>query len=455
MSSKAAVLLVVGVLAAISAPFQSDDADRLSSVKGVVKNAVTGEPLRKVFVRLTRKGDYSAVTDDKGQFSIAKIEPGGYGLEAERAGFLRDEVQLTLTAGQSLSDLVNTHTAGFIAGRVVDDDGDVWNHANVNLYRSVRKQGRRQLEYEGGGDVDDRGEFRIADLQPGKYYVVAQPDNGWQIRFRSARSDGLLLQPTWYPGSIDEEAATPVTLTAGQDLGGLEIRLRRGAVRSVKGHLAGLNQVPKLPGQNLYGNPRIFVSRTSLTDGTNYGSTLQSDGSFEVRAVPPGSYQLRVVEGFPRSMTLGTSSVQVDDRDVEDVIINLQPPRSLPGKITIEGDKAVDVSKLSIFLYSGDSPEQPHLPQVDGSFVFEQLGVGRYRVDVNGRRDDDLYLKAVRYGDAELRMELSRWLTAREGNRNWSSVPVARVTGTIQQTSGATANRTSQVILILMTTYRC
>jgi hypothetical protein len=448
MSSRAAALLAVGVLPAVSAPFQSDNADRLSSVKGIVTNAVTGEPLRKAYVRLEGKGDSSAITDDKGRFSIEKIEPGGHSLEAERPGFLRDEVWLKLTAGQSLTDLaIALMPQASIAGRVVDDEGDIWNHANVTLYRSVRKQGRRQLEYQGGGEVDDRGAFRLAELQPGKYYVAAKPDNSWESRFRSARSDGLLLQPTWYPGSIDDGAATPVTLTAGQELGGIEIQLRRGAVRNIKGRLAGLSQIPKLPGQSSYGNPRIFVSRTSgLAEGTDYGSSVLPDGSFEVIAVPPGEYQLKVVEGFPRRMTLGTATVQVDDRDVDDVIINVQPPRALRGKVTLEGTSTVKVSELPITL-SGEPPDEPTvLPQEDGSIVFDQLGMGRYRVYAGNL---DMYLKTVRFGDTESQDGTFSLADSAVGSLEVVvSARGARVTGTVPQNSGATTNRTSQVVLI-------
>ena len=452
MSSRAAALLIVAVLPAVSAPFQSDNAGRLSTVKGIVTNAVTGEPLRKAYVRLTGSGDYSAVTDDKGRFSIGKIEPGGHRLEAERPGFLQNEVQLNVSAGQTVSDLAVALTPqASIAGRVLDDDGDIWNHANVTLYRSVRKQGRRQLEYQGGGDVDDRGEFRIADLQPGKYYVAAKPDSVWESRFRSARSDGLLLQPTWYPGSIDDGAATPVTLTAGQELGGIEIRLRRGTVRDIKGHLAGLSQIPKLPDdQRSYGSPRIFVSRTSsVTEGTNYASTLQPDGSFRVTAVPPGEYQLKVVEGFPRKMTLGITTVQVDDRDVDDMIINVQPPRALRGKVTVEGTDTVRVSELPISL-SGEPPDEPTvLPQEDGSFVFNQLGSARYRVYALGKRDDDVYLKTVRFGDTESQDGSFSLADGAEGNLEVVlSSRGARVTGTVQQSSGATANQTLRMVLI-------
>ena len=451
MYSRAAALLVVGVLPAVSAPFQSENADRLSSIKGIVTNAVTHEPLRKAYVRLEGKVGNSAVTDDKGRFSIEKIEPGRYSLEAERTGFLRDLVQLNLTAGQSVSDLaIALKPQASIAGRVVDDDGDTWTHVNVNLFRSAWKQGHRRLEGSGGINVDDRGEFRIADLQPGRYYLVAVPDNGWQVRFRSTRSDGLLLQPTWYPGSIDEEAATPVTLTAGQEVGGIEIRLRRGAVRNIRGRLQGLSQIPKAPGQGPFGNPRLWASRGGgLSEGNSYDGTIQADGSFEMKGVPPGMYQLRVDQGFFPRAVLGRGSAQVDDRDVEDVSITLQPPRPLKGKITIEGDKAVDFSKLYILLYSGDSPsEAPVVPRKDGSFGFEQLGVASYRVEVNGNRNEDMYLKTVRFGDTESQDGTFSLADGAEGSLELViSTRGARVTGTVPQSNGA-ANRTSQVVLI-------
>jgi len=455
MSSRtsAAALLVAGVLPVVSAPFQSENADRLSLVKGIVTNAVTGEPLRKTYVRLEGKQGNSAVTDDKGRFVIEKIEPGGYDLETERPGFLRDVVQLNLTAGQSLTDLaIALKPPASISGRVVDDDGDIWTHVNVYIFRSAWKQGHRTLENSGGNNVDDRGEFRIADLQPGKYYVVAEPDNEWQVRFRSTRSEGLLLQPTWYPGSIDEEAATPVTLTAGQELHGLEIRLRRGAVRNIRGRLQGLSQIPKVTGQGPFGNLSLWASRANnLTEGTSYSGIIQTDGSFEVKGVPPGTYQLRVDQGFYPRVVLGRGSVQVDDRDVEDVSITLQPPRPLKGKIAIEESKAIDFSKLYVLLYSGGNipSEAPVVPQEDGSFVFQQLGVGRYRVEVNGGRKDDVYLKTVRFADAE---SLNGSFTLTEGAEGNLELVVstrgARVTGTVPQSSGATANRTVQVVLV-------
>src|SRR5690348_17078620 len=101
MCSKTSVALLFVAGAIPGGAFQSDNADRLSAdrlslVKGIVTNAVTGELLRKAYIRLGGNPNDAAVTNDQGRFSIEKIEPGAYSLEAERPGFLRSVVQLNL-----------------------------------------------------------------------------------------------------------------------------------------------------------------------------------------------------------------------------------------------------------------------------------------------------------------------------------------------------------------------
>ena len=56
-----------------------------------------------------------------------------------------------------------------LSGRVLDQDGDPWPHANVQVLHAVWKKGKRSLNADSGvHDVDDRGEFRVAGLSPGR-----------------------------------------------------------------------------------------------------------------------------------------------------------------------------------------------------------------------------------------------------------------------------------------------
>src|SRR5207248_7123505 len=101
------------------------------SIKGTVTNAVTGERLRKAYVRLTPTSDAAnvrpAVTDDGGMFVFENIVPGNYSLEAEHQGLLETRYgdELRLATGQNLTELnIKLMPPAAVSGRVRDDDGD-------------------------------------------------------------------------------------------------------------------------------------------------------------------------------------------------------------------------------------------------------------------------------------------------------------------------------------------
>jgi hypothetical protein len=92
---------------------------------------------------------------------------------------------LRLTPGETVTDInVELSPQAVISGRVVDEDGDLWSHANVNLYRSEWERGRSAGSGYSSGEVNDQGEFRIGQIPPGRYYLGAEPNPGWEIRNR-------------------------------------------------------------------------------------------------------------------------------------------------------------------------------------------------------------------------------------------------------------------------------
>ncbi len=206
-----------------SAPQGEPDRD-LCTVKGMVTDAVTGDRLSKAFVRLLA-GDtsYPAVTDASGNFVVESVKPGMYRLEAEHQGFIEigegqgTYLAIRLTPGQTLTDIkIKLMPQAVITGRIV------WQH------------GRRTLQGFAGGEVTD-GEFRIGNVPPGKYYLSAAPDAGWESRNRSRGKVAVLpRQGTWYPSSVDPQGATPIIVSPGDRLSGLEIRLRRGSVEHLE-----------------------------------------------------------------------------------------------------------------------------------------------------------------------------------------------------------------------------
>ena len=395
---KGAFLFFVALRLVVAAPQSAPD-QQLCSIKGTVTDALTHQGLRKAYLSLG--GRYASVTDDRGAFTFANIKPGTYVLTAEHTGYLDGEygeadgvgVELKLEPGQSLTDIdVKLMPQAVISGRVVDEDGEVWTHAFVNLRGSRRVRGQWKLEDFGSGQLNDQGEFRIGRIPPGKYYLSAQPEASWEARYQLPPPR---RQPTWYPNSLDLEGATPIIVGPGSQITGLEIRIRRGSVHRISGTLAGIENIPFPDGPEPYARRRISAeSIGGAVNGTR--SIINPDGSFEILGVPSGTYDLRITQGFP-SVNLGSAKIEVDDRDVDDLTIQLIPPQRLTGTIRFAEESSIKPSGMTVEL----DPIRPArsssaISRADGSFEFPPLGAERYRVNVV---DNGLYLKEIRYGD--------------------------------------------------------
>jgi hypothetical protein len=390
--------------------------DSTASVRGIVTNAATGEGLRKAYLRLARFGGGSAhpvVTNDQGAFVIENIAPGNYRLDAECTGFLntRYSVELQLSAGDSLTGIeIKMVPQAVLSGRVLDEDGDPWPHAYVSVFHSVWKKGRRHIEVAPGDTwgFDDRGEFRLSRLSAGRYYILAVPDPTWEQQHHPDVNNqpAIRQQPTWYPSSPEVESSAPITLAAGQQLSGLEIRLRRGVASNlrIRGKLSGSENIPMPSGDPRWGQRGILARRVSaeIDQDQSHSGTIRADGSFEIAGVSSGTYDIWITQGFAASTTLGHASVQVDDRDVGNVSIELHPPQTLHMTVRTDDGEAKK-APVPIYLEHADFPGVDPLvvPKEDGSLEFSDLGLGLYRVYMLEPARKQVYLKTLRYGNAE------------------------------------------------------
>src|SRR5262249_62246509 len=60
-----------------------------------------------------------------------------------------------------------------IGGHVLDEDGEAMPGVMVRVMRYQYLQGERRLVPAGGGQTDDKGQYRVWGLMPGDYYVNA------------------------------------------------------------------------------------------------------------------------------------------------------------------------------------------------------------------------------------------------------------------------------------------
>src|SRR5690242_7122873 len=168
------VLLVFGAGIAAAQP---------ASVEGLTLNALTGEPLSGVHVKLITGiaggalGSYGAMSDRAGHFSIDLLRPGTYVLFCERGGYLhlpsKEEAvpNLTLKPGQHLQNFkIEMTPRAILAGRVVDENGDPVQDVSVEAVALGSSAGREFVPFSltNNSKTDDHGEFRLI-VSPGKY----------------------------------------------------------------------------------------------------------------------------------------------------------------------------------------------------------------------------------------------------------------------------------------------
>jgi hypothetical protein len=120
-----------------------------------------------------------------GKFAFKDVAPGTYRIYASAPGFATTYLgqrvvnglgrAIHVTAGLNLKDAVLRMTsAGVVTGRVLDENSQPAAGAPVQLLRrGYSVQGVAFHDVVGTGAADDRGEYRIYDVTPGQYYLVA------------------------------------------------------------------------------------------------------------------------------------------------------------------------------------------------------------------------------------------------------------------------------------------
>src|SRR5206468_10857507 len=154
-----------------------------ASIEGMVTRAGSGEPIEGVQISLRKEGapPISPIrTDREGRFVFAELQEGSYRITAVRNGYAQEEygqkapggngTPIIVAAGQKLTDIViRLERAGNVTGRVRDFRGDPITGFYVQLLRAAyNSRGQRDFQIIGSARTDDRGEYRLYWITPGR-----------------------------------------------------------------------------------------------------------------------------------------------------------------------------------------------------------------------------------------------------------------------------------------------
>jgi hypothetical protein len=427
-------------------------------IAGTVTAADTGRPLPGANVALNPATGQTrrATTDTLGQFAFDALEPGEYTLRATRAPYLeaiygqvtpgsgRPGTPIVLAEGERRAELeLALPPGGVITGVVIDQFSYPSARTRVRAYRYAYRNGVRALEPAGTAETDDRGIYRIFDLEPGDYVVVATPRVERQVtavmaerlsvelvavrtemvrveasaarmadveRELATRAPAMATAadapasgyaPVYFPGTTRSSMASAVALGPSEEKSGVDIALEIVPMATIQGSVAGVMPLPR--------GVRVVLTEDSPIAGLGTRTVrVGPDGTFSITGVPPGEYQLRANATVrrPESSGPGTEGLWVPDSLPETywahqsltlsgqttvpVSLTLQPAITASGMVVFDGaaDRP-DLSRIRInFLPASTSASEAEMEfgsavgRVEDSGAFSATGLvpGLYRV---------------------------------------------------------------------------
>lgn len=388
-------------------------------VRGRVVNAVTGAAVANALVQAAGVQAEAQFSGADGTFIFAEMPRGTYRFEASKPGYFSQRelarggvpVDGVAMAPGDTEVVLKLTPEGIIYGRVENEGGEALEGVEVRAQTWLVVSGTKRLQSVSQAVTNDEGQFRIAELHPGTYYVSFLPRGveGTRVFSEIAKKkheeEGYGTQ--FYPGTTDLSLATAVKIRGGTQVQ-IAQALKRQRVFEVAGVVRGGNA------ENGF--------QVTLMDSA--GEPLQKDihldpksGSFQIQGVPEGEYQLIATVqdlsgGGPEARAPLTATLPLQlNRDMTGLV--LVPGRganigvSIEDEIPLEGQ---EIHQVQISLASKDAPQSsqglilpPPTGVTKGQTRFEGLATGTYEVEAWALGKG--YVASLRSGDVDLLRE--------------------------------------------------
>src|SRR5258706_158463 len=247
-------------------------------------------------------------SDADGKFELTSLRPGAYSISASSPGYILsdqdskafyrpgDTATLTLVKGGVITGKVTNSSGNPVVGALirtvkVREADDKPARMRGNMGSQITESMEALL---GPFKTDDRGIYRLYGLAPGYYQVAAGGRGAQGFSLASGNAyDGDA--PTYYPSSTIETAAE-VTVRAGEEASGIDIRYRENRGHSIGGTVSvSAGPVPQAISVLLTRAGNGVVEATTIVMGgrDHFGFDTLLDGEYVVTAMGnPGNMGL-------------------------------------------------------------------------------------------------------------------------------------------------------------------
>ncbi|MDM8551367.1 carboxypeptidase regulatory-like domain-containing protein [Desulfobacterales bacterium HSG2] len=280
----------------------------------------------------------------------------------------KEAASLTVTAGQTTSgtDFV-LEKGGAISGKVSTSSGssDIW----------VSASGICEGTFYGRVEVDTAGNYSLAGLSPGDYYISTEDENG-KYAGKWWNSGG---------GTADCSEAATVTVVTGETTSGINFSLTENGMISGKITATGDDQpisdvcvyVRDLCGEDIYGQ-----------------GTTDTDGNYLISGIRPGDYYVFTYVSYVTQQNYvnewwdngdgttdcnGAASVTVTaGQTTPDISFQLAPGSAISGKVTTGGGQVIPNIKVNAWDLCMENWYGEGQTDADGKYLISGLSEGDY-----------------------------------------------------------------------------
>jgi hypothetical protein len=430
MASALRTILIVSALAAPLAAQNAPEDPPPAIIEGSVINIQNSRTIPRATVTLLHlkgTGSKSQRADGRGHFIFQNVEPGIYRLMADRAGFFSDDRKreyqpiFEIAAGEHVKDIpVRLIPSALVSGKIRDEYNDPVQDAEIRVLAVQTRLGQQYLRIAAKALTDDRGEYRIAGLHPGKYYLVVEDKSKplatltsiiENVNALAKMTDGkgrplkvampgvpdppYTYAPLFYPDTTDFKQAQGLKLNPGDEMAA-DFLLISAPVVSIHGKV-----VNGMTGQTASG-ATVAAFWTNYVEGGSIPALLALGGSFEVRGIAPGTYTLRATFTENQRVFYGEETIEAGDRGAQNVQITAMPDFLATGHVKLAGPTEKPWKASIEFVGEGLMP-RVRTSTVSPDLVFEaQLRPDRrYRAMVRNL-PQDYYLKSVTISQHEM-----------------------------------------------------
>ena len=392
--------------------------DQTTKVKleGTVINALTGDPLPRALVQVAGQAQRGVLTGPDGRFQFDDLPSGQAFLVVSKPGYFPGNGDPQST-GQWKAVSIDAHAAPItlkmvpqciVTGHVEEANGEAIEGASIRVFRMGVRAGRKRREQLQVQRTDEDGNFRIASLPAGKYYVAVQARQTSLVAADVSKPKTGYPATIYYPAAPDVSSAMPIELTPGKTAQ-VDFSIRAEPVFDISGTISG-----QVPGQNAF----IFVTDRPGEQLNVSVRFNQQAGTFDVKAIPAGSYVIHAQSTDGAGHNLIAQAPLSVTANVSGARLVLEPALSIPVEVRFEttrshpeleaASKVKGYVPVRIGLHSDDLRQPDLYVQMESTsdpntFMLRNIAPGKYSCELMAIYGG--YVQSAKYGSTDLLRE--------------------------------------------------